>query len=135
MATPRFLFDEDLQGVGTLIQRARSHEGDVWVIGHEPCRIKKGTPDEQWLPVSASMNLIVFRLDNDLLVPNSGPARAWRENGCRGFVLSIQQSRASLWNQLRALIKHWDRIENHARDREGDSHWIGRITANRVKPH
>lgn len=134
MATPRFLFDEDLQGVGRLIQQARSGFGDVWVIGHDPCPIAKETADEVWLPIAARRRLIIFRIDTDLFIKDSEAYRSWRDSGCRGFVLSTQQSKSSLWDQTRALIRHWDKIENFANDRKRDPMWIGKITANKVAP-
>ena len=134
MAQPRFLFDEDLQGVGSLIQQGRSHVGDIWVIGRQPCTVKKGTPDEIWLPVAAKRQLVVFRIDKDALIHGSASNRAWHDLGCRGFVLTIQQSKSSLWNQLRALVRNWEKIEGHRDVRSSDKSWIGRITANRVIP-
>lgn len=83
MSTPRFLFDEDLQGVGRLIQAARSGFGDVWVIGHQPCTISEGTADEDWLPVGAKRRLIIFRIDKDLFNPETESYRVWRGLGCR----------------------------------------------------
>jgi hypothetical protein len=134
VATPRFLFDEDLQGVGLLIQQARSGFGDVWVIGHNPCPIAKETADEAWLPVAAQNRLTIFRIDTDLFIRDSPAYRTWRDAGCRGFVLSTQQSKSSLWDQTRALVRQWDKIENHANDRMSDPWWIGKITANQVAP-
>ena len=117
-----------------LIQRARADAGDVWVIGHLPCPISKGTADEIWLPQYAGRELTVFRIDRDLLKPHSASHRAWNGWGCRGFVLSIQQSKSSVWDQLRAFVRNWDKIENHIHDRRADRTWNGRITANRVAP-
>lgn len=134
MAKVRFLFDEDLQGVGKLIQKARTDSRDVWVIGHQPCPIKKGTPDEDWLKTASRRRLIVFRLDQDLLRADSPSYKSWRELGCRGFVLNIRQSKSSVWDQMTTLVRHWDKIENFAADRETDKSWIGRIRASGVKP-
>lgn len=128
-----FLFDEDLQGVGGLIQHARAGFGDVWVIGHLPCPIAKKTPDEKWLPIAGQKKLIIFRIDTDLLNPETPSAKAWVKHGCRGFVVTTQQSKSSLWHQTRALIGQWDKIENFVRDRKGDKTWIGKITANAVR--
>ena len=134
MSTPRFLFDEDLQGVGKLIQKARSDFSDIWVVGHQPCSIKRGTADEVWLPKASQRKLIIFRIDKDLLNPDTESYRVWRDLGCRGFVLSIQQSKSSLWDQTKALIRQWDRIENHAEVRKTDKWWVGKVTASSVRP-
>lgn len=134
MADPRYVFDEDLQGVGALIQTARSDRRDVWVIGKAPCPIDSGTPDEDWLPEAGRRKLVIFRIDSDLLKAGSASHLAWHRNGCRGFVLTVAQSKSSLWNQLRALVRQWDRIDNHCADRAGDGSWLGRITLNEVKP-
>lgn len=134
MAKPRFLFDEDLQGAGGLVQKARSSFGDVWVIGHQPCTIKKKTPDEVWLPKAAQRKLIIFRIDTDHLNPETESYRTWRDLGCRGFILTIQQSKSSLWDQTKALVRHWDKIKDHAEVRSGDKWWIARLTAGGIKP-
>jgi hypothetical protein len=134
VAAPRFFFDEDLQGVGQLIQKARDHAKDVWVIGHEPCPIRKATPDEVWLPRVAPDRPTIFRIDTDLLDHNSASYRAWRRWGCRGFVLNIQQSQSSLWDQLRALMTQWHKIENHISERETDRFWVGKVTQGTVRP-
>lgn len=134
LATPRFVFDEDLQGVGLLIRKARSDFGDVWVIGHPPCPIAKETDDEKWIPVVATQRAVIIRNDKDLLNPETESYRAWRATGARGFHLSIAQSKSSLWDQTKALIRQWDRIEKHAADHETDKWWIGKITAGSVGP-
>jgi hypothetical protein len=128
MGSPRFLFDEDLMGVGRLIQSARADRGDVWVIGYPPSEIKRGTDDKVWLPKAGALKLIVFRIDNDLLDPNSPSHRAWRGGGCRGFVVAIHQSKSSLWDQLHTIIRYWHRIETHCRDHERDKSWVAKIT-------
>jgi hypothetical protein len=106
----------------------------AWVIGYDPCPYPRETPDEVWLPKAAQKKLVVFRIDTDLMEPNSPSYRAWRESGCRGFVLNIQQSKSSLWDQLRALMTQWHKIENHASDRSGDKSWVGKVTQGSVKP-
>lgn len=130
----RYLFDEDLIGVGLLIQQARGHADDVWVIGHGSCPIRRTTPDEKWLPLAGQERLIVFRIDNDLLKPGTGPYEKWRTSGCRGFVLALHQSKSSLWRQLKTIIRYWDRIEEHADARATDPWWIAKLNTSGVKP-
>ncbi len=134
MSEPRFLFDENLLGVGSIIRKARGGFSDVWLIGDSPCPIARGTADELWLPESARRGLVVFRADKDHLDHDTESYRAWREAGCKGFVLSLQQSRFSLWDQAQALFKNWDKIENHIRDHEGDPFWVARVTKGGVRP-
>jgi len=123
----RFLFDEDTQGVGKLIARARQ---DVWVIGQSPCPITKKTPDEKWFPVAGKKQLIVFRKDKDLLDQRSAEYRSWSRHNCRGFVLVTQDQ--EIWTQLVTIIRFWDRIESHVADRPKGP-WVGKITASGIQ--
>lgn len=130
MAT-RYVFDEDLTGVGELILRARSRtSGDVWVIGRDPCPITTGTPDEKWMPRAASEGWIVIRKDKDILRADTAEGRLWRSLGCRGFVLTLHDQ--SLWGQLRALVSQWPKVEDHISGQPAKGWWVGNITASRV---
>lgn len=123
----RFLFDEDTQGVGKLIAKARR---DTWVIGQSPCPIRKRTPDEKWFPVAGEKRLVVFRKDKDLLDRGSAEYRSWTQNRCRGFVLVTKDQ--ELWTQLETIVRFWDRIENHVSDR-GKGPWVSKITASGIQ--
>ncbi len=129
---PRFLFDEDLIGVGRLIRTARTDANDVWVIGDDPCPIAKGTPDEKWFPVAASRSLIVIRKDRDVEKQHSVEGRLWRDLGIRGFVLRIREP--TLWGELVALTGNWSMMENHVKDRRRDGYWFAAIRQGSVKP-
>ncbi|HUP16375.1 MAG TPA: hypothetical protein VM848_10065 [Acidimicrobiia bacterium] len=124
----KYLFDEDTQGVGISVAAARN---DVWVIGHKPCPIKKGTADEGWFAVAARKRLIVFRKDRDILDPRTAEGRLWRMSKCQGFVFVLQDQ--EIWTQLTAVIRHWERIENHVRDR-GKESWVAKLSASGVQP-
>ena len=117
-----------------MLQRSRAHAQDVWVIGQDPCPIQTGTADEDWLPQVAQQRLTVVRIDTDLLQVDTPSYKAWRRWGCRGFVLNIKQSQSTVWDQTRAIVRQWDKIENHIADRVGDPWWIGKITQSYVRP-
>ncbi len=130
----RYLFDEDLQGVGKLFQTARGVYGDVWVVGNLPCDIASGTPDEIWLPEAGRLDLVIFRGDKDHLIRDTPSYRAWRFHGCKGFVLSIDESRETTWYQVHTLMRLWSRVEAWVEDHESDDSWIAKINRGGIKP-
>lgn len=129
-----YLFDENLIGVGRIVRKARKDFDDVWVIGDPPCPITRGTADEAWLPQSARLARVVFRVDTDHLDHGTESYRAWREGRCKGFILNLQQSKSTLWDQSLALFRNWDRIENYVRDHAAEASWVAKITKGSVRP-
>jgi hypothetical protein len=116
-----YLFDADLKGVGYAICEVRE---DSAVVGSARSGIAD-TTDEKWIPEAGQRGLIVIRRDTDVLKPGTEERRLWERHRCRGFVLAIKQP--TLWEEFAVLVRAWDNMENHIRDRGRETGWVAKI--------
>jgi hypothetical protein len=104
----RFFVDENDLALGKLL--AVEH-GDVVYPGHEDLReVRRGTLDDDWLPIIGQRRLVVITRDQRI---RYRPAEkgAWVDHGVRGFVLTGKKSQTTTDSKA-ILDRHWAKIDS-----------------------
>lgn len=102
----RFFFDESCLGIGKIVAQARA---DTIFPGHPRSPINPGDPDSVWITNAAEQDWVVVLRDKKIRSRPSEKA-ALASNPLRVLVLT-SAGELNVWNQLRTLIRSWDRIE------------------------
>lgn len=88
----------------------REIHDDVVYPGHvELPEIPRGALDDEWLPVVASLGLVVITRDQRIRY-RPVEKRLWMEHSVRGFVLTGRRSQSTL-DSLAILEQHWPHVE------------------------
>ena len=91
--TARFFVDENDLALGKAL---REIHDDVVYPGHvELPEIPRGALDDEWLPVVASLHLVVITRDQRIRY-RPVEKRLWVEHNVRGFVLTGQRSQSTV---------------------------------------
>jgi hypothetical protein len=115
----RFYADESILGVAKALQIARD---DLVHPGHRLVpEIPLGTPDPDWMPVVARLDLVVISRDRRI---RTKPAEleAFRASGLRAFWIAGKRD-LSTWRSLVRLVRRWDDLEETIRTR-GPGPWF-----------
>lgn len=103
----RFFVDENDLALGKAL---REIHDDVVYPGHvELPEIPRGALDDEWLPVVASLGLVVITRDQRIRY-RPVEKRLWMEHRVRGFVLTGRRSQSTL-DSLAVLEQHWPHVE------------------------
>ena len=113
----RFITDENIGGVGKALVQVRD---DVTYFSdpgstrrsRPSCPVTLGMKDEEWLPIVGRMNWIVLTRDKHIRT-RPGEIAAVKEHGIKLFAIT-SDGELSRWEQLRLLVRKWDRIEQLA---------------------
>lgn len=117
--TARFFVDETSLGLGKALAIARRdvvHPGHAGLPG-----VPTGTVDPVWMPVVATMGLVVISRDRHI---KSKPAElaAFRDHGLRAFWLAGKKD-LTTWGYLVRIVRRWDDIEREI-DSRGAGPWF-----------
>lgn len=125
----RFFVDENDLALGKAL---REIHNDVVYPGHvELPEIPRGALDDEWLPVVASLGLVVITRDQRIRY-RPVEKRLWMEHGVRGFVLTGRRSQSTL-DSLAILEQHWANIEQII-VAEPEGPWMYAVTAAALRP-
>jgi PIN like domain len=127
--TSRFFVDENDLALG----RALSYiHDDVVYPGHpELPEIPRGALDDEWLPVVASLDLVVVTRDQRIRY-RPVEKRLWIEHSVRGFVLTGRRSQSTR-DSLAILEQHWFRVEQVI-TAEPNGPWMYAVTTGGLRP-
>ena len=124
----RWFVDETSLGLGKMLAIART---DVVHPGHyNLASVPPGTPDTVWMPVVASMGLVVISRDKRIRTKPAELA-AFRAVGLRVFWLAGKKD-LSNWESIKLVIKWWDRLEEIVADR-GDGPWFQAVSDGAIR--
>ena len=115
--------DETSLGLGKMLAIARD---DVVHPGHHDLpSVPTGTLDTVWMPIIAALGLVVISRDKRI---RSKPAEiaAFRAAGLRVFWIAGKKD-LSNWENLKLIVKWWDRMEEIVRDR-GAGPWFHAVS-------
>ncbi len=124
------LTDENTLGLGKLLRRAG--RDDVVYPGHEDLReVPLGTPDLEWMPVIARLDLIVVTRDRRI---RTRPAelRAYWEFGIRSVWLGAKQDMGPA-TQVELFLQHEERLRREIVKR-GTGPWALAMSSSGVRP-
>ena len=125
----RFFVDENDLALGKAL---REIHDDVVYPGHvELPEIPRGALDDEWLPVVASLGLVVITRDQRIRY-RPVEKRLWMEHGVRGFVLTGRRSQSTL-DSLAILEEHWPHVEQIITSEPGGP-WMFAVTATGLRP-
>ncbi|HEU0240195.1 MAG TPA: hypothetical protein VFR11_13110 [Micromonosporaceae bacterium] len=128
MGDLRFYVDESLMGLGKALSSART---DTVYPSHPRFpQVRLGAEDEQWIPIVATAGLIAIIRDRKVFT-------RWWENDLiirhRLRLIHIAVKRdLSNWENLRLLVRHWDRIEEVV-ERDEPPPWRLKVLQNGVE--
>lgn len=109
----RWFVDETSLGLGKMLAIARA---DVLHPGHHLLpSVPTGTLDTVWMPIVAGMDLVVISRDKRIRTKPAELA-ALRAVGLRVFWISGRRDMSN-WDNLRLIVKWWDRMNNVVHDR------------------
>jgi hypothetical protein len=113
-------------GIGKVVAQART---DAIYPGHPRSMITPGDPDPEWIPVAAENRWVVVLRDKRL---QKRPAElaALAANPLRVLVLT-SAGQLRVWDQLRVLLRYWDRIEEQIEENAGP--WLVAVTKNGLR--
>ncbi len=118
----RWFVDETSLGLGKMLAIARD---DVVHPGHFSLpTVPTGTLDTVWMPIVAAMGLVVISRDKRIRTKPAELA-AFRSAGLRTFWIAGKKD-LSNWENLKLIVKHWDRMEEIVRD-GGPGPWFQAI--------
>ncbi len=127
--TARFFVDENDLALGKAL---REIHDDVIYPGHvELPEIPRGALDDEWLPVVASLGLVVITRDQRIRY-RPVEKRLWMEHRVRGFVLTGRRSQSTL-DSLAILEQHWPHVEQIINS-EPEGPWMFAVTATGLRP-
>ena len=127
--TARFFVDENDLALGKAL---RDLHDDIVYPGHvELPEIPRGALDDEWLPVVASLRLVVITRDQRIRY-RPVERRLWMEHRVRGFVLTGRRSQSTL-DSLAILQQHWPHIEQIIVT-EPDVPWMYAVTTTGLRP-
>jgi len=127
---PVYFTDENTLGLGKLLRR--SGRTDVLYPGHEDLpEVPVGTPDLDWMPVLARLDLVVVTRDRRI---RTRPAelRAYWELGIRSVWIGAKQDLGPR-DQLDVFLKHEVRLQREIVKR-GAGPWALAMTPSSVRP-
>lgn len=124
----RFYVDESALGLGKILARARR---DVVHPGHRLLpEIPPGTLDPDWMPIVASLDLVVISRDRHI---KTKPAelRLYHEHGLRAFWIAGRKDMDN-WGNLDRIVRAWGQIEALVELR-GAGPWFYALTEGAIK--
>lgn len=127
---PAFFADENALGLGKLL--VRSGRTDVVHPGHLALpEVPLGTPDLDWMPVVAGLDLVVLTRDRRI---RTRPAelRSYRELGLRSVWLGAKRDLAPT-DQLALFLTHEDRL-NREMLKRGPGPWALALSPSGLRP-
>ena len=125
----RFFVDENDLALGKALRKIHN---DIVYPGHvELPEIPRGTLDDEWLPVIASLDLVVITRDQRIRY-RPVEKRLCIEHRVRGFVLTGRRSQSTL-DSLAILEHHWHHIQQII-SAEPDGPWMLAVTATGLRP-
>jgi len=125
-----YFTDENTLGLGKLLRR--SGRTDVLYPGHDDLpEVPPGTPDLDWMPVLARLDLVVVTRDRRI---RTRPAelRAYWELGIRSVWIGAKQDLGPR-DQLDVFLKHEVRLQREVLKR-GAGPWALAMTPSGVRP-
>ncbi len=125
----RFFVDENHLAHGKA--HRENHDYVVYPGQVELPEIPRGALDDEWLPVDASLGLLVITRDQRIRY-RPAEKRLWMEHGVRGFVLTGRRSQSTL-DSLAILEQHWPHVEQIITS-EPDGPWMFAVTATGLRP-
>ena len=124
----RWFVDETSLGLGKMLAIART---DVVHPGHFNLgNVPTGTADTVWMPIVASLGLVVISRDKRIRTKPAELA-AFRAAGLRVFWISGKRD-LSNWENLKLMVKWWDRMEEIVRDR-GAGPWFQAVSDGAIR--
>jgi len=124
----RFFADETDLALGRKLAETR---GDVLYPGHPDLpEVPRQTPDDRWLAVVGTRNLVVFTHDQAIRY-EPVETQAWIDNLVRGFVLTGRASQTPD-DSLSVIQRYWPSIERLVADRS-DGPWMYALTNDGVR--
>lgn len=115
----RWFVDETSMGLAKILAIAREdvvHPGHQSLVG-----VPTGTPDPDWIPIIAAHGLVVISRDKRIRTKPAELA-AFRSARLRVFWIAGKRD-LSNWDNLKLVVKWWDRMEEIVRDR-GPGPWF-----------
>ena len=106
-ASLRLFVDENLLGVGKVLERARRdvvHSGHPLIPG-----APLGARDTEWIPTVAAAGLIVITRDRRIRT-RTAELEKLKQSGLRVFSIAGKQD-LTTWGYLVRLVRRWDDIE------------------------
>ncbi len=105
--------------------------GDVVYPGHSGLpAVRRGSLDDEWLPVIGREQLVVITRDQRIRY-RPVEKRMWIDHRVRGFVLTGRKSQSTT-ESLAVPAKHWPRIEAIV-DTRPDGPWMYGITEGHLR--
>ena len=125
---PRFFIDETDLGLAKALAAAQA---PVVHPGHKDLpEVPIGTPDPDWIPIVARMNLVVITRDK---LARQGERELLRQAGLRVFRIGSKHQ-LSTWATVQLVAGSWERLEAHVRF-AGPGPWMALIdSAGTVRP-
>lgn len=127
---PSYFTDENALGLGKLLRR--SGRDDIFFPGHDELpEVPLGTPDLEWMPVVARLDLIVLTRDRRI---RSRPAelRAYWEHGIRSVWIGTKRDLGPR-DQLELFLRHEERLAREAL-KLGPGPWALAMNERGVRP-
>ncbi|WP_460829654.1 PIN-like domain-containing protein [Nocardioides hungaricus] len=127
---PVYFTDENTLGLGKLLRRAG--RDDIVYPGHDALpEVRVGTPDLDWMPVIARLDLVVVTRDRRI---RTRPAelRAYWELGIRSVWLGAKQDMGPR-DQLELFLRHEERLGREIVKR-GAGPWALAISSSGLRP-
>ena len=125
---PAWFVDETSLGLGKILAIAREdvvHPGHYLLAG-----IPTGTIDTVWIPIVGAMNLVVISRDRRIRTKPAEIA-ALRAARLRVFWIAGKKD-LSNWDNLRLIVRSWDRMEEFVRDR-GPGPWFCSVSGGGIR--
>ena len=126
--TARFFVDENDLALGRALRVA--HNDVVYPGRPDLPEVPRGALDDDWLPVVASLRLVVITRDQRIRY-RPVEKQLWMQHKVRGFVLTGRRSQ-STFDSLNLLAEHWAHIE-HVIEVQSDGPWMSAVTTNGLR--
>lgn len=127
---PVFFTDENALGLGKLLRRGG--RDDVVHPGHEGLPdVPLGTPDLDWMPVVATMNLVVMTRDKRIRTRPIELQSYW-EHGIRSVWIGAKRDLGPR-DQLELLLHHESRLHRQI-VKLGPGPWALKLTTSGLRP-
>jgi hypothetical protein len=110
-ALTRYFVDEDTVFLGKALAAVRE---DVIYPGHVRCPIAPGEKDAVWAPKVGEAGWLLISRDKRIL-QRPVERMSLIDNGVRALSLT-KSGNMDRWEQLRLVVRHWDRIEALTQD-------------------
>jgi hypothetical protein len=138
-ADVRFYVDADILGLGKLLADVRNDVTYPGFVGGDrkygrtrlPCPITStAVPDQVWIPETAARGWLIITRDS-AIQESAAEIAAVRDSGAR-MVALVGKDAATTWEQLRVVMRRWDRIEACLRESGPFIYAMGKTSFRRV---